>query len=482
MKRTLVFIILSALLFLCGCQPTPDTEYVSNKGDNNAEAAINATALPTASPTELPTSYANDKSPEPTILDTSSPWEEAVGQAVFPEHWDFNIKTEYKEMIISADIVTSGMNAYPVNLVRKTEYTAEEFLKVAAYLFQGKELTGWRSGAMPSKEYLTDAMRYVVDADMTEYDKEINLEMLNLALNGNNISDADNTPCTGVVEIPISSNGGVFSIFTSNGGGSISFSAGSISADTNLYCVVQPKSWFRDSDPDAPKFSAELGFEQAKAKAEEFFAYMAIDGFELYSSEEARCVNIYTTEVYDTGWQLRYTRSFGYVPFSVSQNDASAEGPFSFDGKWGRNVTEYSEPVKEEGIVLYVTEAGIASISMNNPYELIATVNENVQLFDFKELTDRIQLIFGAAINNPYSAEGYYKLEEMILTVVPTAKKDSSDFYMMPVWVCKIGEYISLGDGLGVSPFYIPGEQLFEQWLTIAFNAIDGTRVSLPRG
>ena len=477
MKKLFSLLLCALMLSLCACQKTPDEEYVVNKGDNKAEEIINQTALPIPN-TEPP----NSDEPESTQAEVTPGWQNATGQAVFPEHWDFNIMTEYKEMIISADIVTSGMNAYPVNLVRKTEYTAEEFLKVAAYLFQGKELTGWRSGTKPSKEYLTEAMQYIVNADMTEEDKAINLEMLNSSLNGSNISDADNTPCASVADIPVSSIGGTFSVFTSNGGGNISLSEGNISADTNLYCVVQPKSWFRDSDPDAPKFSAELGSEQAKAKADEFLAYMAIDGFELYSSEEARCVNIYTTEVYDTGWQLRYTRSFGYVPFSVSLNDASVDGPFSFDGKWGRSVTEYFEPIREEGITLYVTENGIEAVNMHDPYEYVATVNENVQLFDFEELTDRIQLIFGAAINNPYSAEGYYKLEEMILTVVPTAKKDSSDFYMMPVWVCKIGEYISLGDGLGLSHFYIPGEQLFEQWLTIAFNAIDGTRVSLPRG
>jgi|GEM_PF-6049547 len=480
LKRLAACLLLAAML-LSACKPTPEVEYVVNKGDNKAEEKINATALPTTAvqstdSVETPNSL---ETTEPQAVDTASPWGESSGQAVFPDRWEGNIKTDYKEMIISADVVTAGTGSYPVELVRKSSYSNEDVLKVASYLFH--DVTGWRDSVKPSREFLMEAIQYVSSSDMSEEEKNEHLDILSYELAGASVSDDDITPCTKAAELPVSAKG--VAVFTSSGCGSMSLFEGNINVSTNLYGIVQPKSGW-GNDPDAPEIMPLISLEEALLKAEEFFSAMGITGFALYSSDEARCANRYSTEVIDTGWQLKYIRSFGYAPSSVREYDVSSDGPFDFDnaGKWGRGVTEFSEPVKEERIVLYVSVNGIESVTMTNPYEHIATVNENVQLYDFSELTEKMKLLFTAAINNPYQSEGYYVIEEMLLTVVPQKKKDSSDYYMMPVWVLKIGDYVSIGDGLGVSPFYIPGEQVFFGWMTLAFNAIDGTRVSLPRG
>ncbi len=447
LKISVVFILLAAALFLCACQKTPDDEYVVNKGDDTAQEKINATALPV------------------------SPWSEATGQANFPARWEDDIKTDYKEMIISADIVTSGIGQYPVYLVRKSSYSTEDLVKIGNYLFQ--DITGWRKGVSPSREFLIEAMKYVSSITMSGDQ----LEGLNKELARTGISDEDNVSCTNVSEIPLGERG-AFSVFTKTGGGSLWINNdGSIQADSNLYGVIQPKSWFRDDDPDAPKFSAEITLDEALSKAKEFFAAIGIEGFELYRSEEARCVNMYSSEVYDTGWDLRFVRTYGYYPFSASEYDASDNGAFDFND----GASDFSSAWKAETIGLYVTGSGVKSVAMYDPYENIAMLNENVQLMDFDELATKIKTLFTAAISSPYQAEGYYVIEEMILTVIPQQKKNSTDAYLMPVWVCKIGGYTSRAEN-GLSHFYVPGEQTFEGWLTVAFNAIDGTRVSLPRG
>lgn len=476
MKKLVCALMCVLMLLLCACQPTPDEEYVVNKGDNVAEERINATALPvtSANPTE------DAESTETAQPDEPSPWQEAAGQAVFPERWEFHIKTQYKEMFISADVVTSGQESYPVRLIRKGSYSENDLIKVAEYLF--RDVTGWRLGHRPSRETLTEAMQYVAGSDMPEAEKAERLEELNALLAGTNVSDADRTVCESIEDIPFGSAGlAGITVYMADGKGSMIAGDNLVEASANLTGPVRTKSGYGPNNPDTPQFSVEISLEEAKAKAEEFFAATGIDGFELYFSDEAVIINDYSGEICEYGWQLRFLRSFEYVPFSVSQYDVADTGMFDFGGKFNK-VTEYSEPVREENMWLYVNENGVKSVRMSDPYEYVSTVNENVQLCDFDELTMNLQLLFTAAISSPYQSEGYYVIEQMILTVFPVPKKDSSDYYLTPVWVCKIGNYVSLGDGLGVSHFYIPGEQFFEGWDSVAFNAIDGTRISMPEG
>ena len=472
-KRILIIILCAVILMLAACQATPDVEYVVNKGDNRAEEIINATALPTAAP--KPTGSGGDT--EPTVLDTSSPWVDWSGQAVFPERWEDHIMTEAKEVIISADVITSGTGSYPVQLVRKTTFSQDDLMRMADYLFH--DVTGWRRGAEPSREYIMEAMQYVAASDMKEESKQDQLEYLRLELSAIETTDADTVSCSNLESITVGGRG--VTVFTSAGGGNLARYDDNISLVLDLFGIVQPRSWF-DFELDKPEFTPEISREEALGMAEEFLTAMGIEGFDLYSGEEARCINSYTCEIYDMGWDLRFSRSYGYVPFSVSKYDASQNGPFVFNSKLDRELTEFSAPLKEELLGLYVTGSGVTAVTMYNPYEYVTTVNENVQLMDFEELTNRIKLLLTAAVNNPRQVEGYFVLEKMILTAIPQQKKDSSDYYLMPVWVCVFGDYYSV-DGPFMAHYYSPGEQMVNGMeVTLAFNAIDGTRVSLPQG
>lgn len=474
MKRAITVILSAVMLLLCGCQPTPKEEYVANKGDNIAEERINASALPTATPSAV-----GGQTPTPTEIDYSSPWEDWSGQAVFPERWEDNIKNEAKEIIISADIITSGQESYPVQLVRRTKFKVDDIMKVANYMFH--DVTGWKKGAYPTREYIIEAMQHVAASDMKEQNKQDQLEWLNVVLSSLSESESEVTPCSSLDEVSVGW-GGVVCVFTESGGGSMSWKDDLICIDTNLYGAVNPRDLYMESEPEMPEFIPEISLEEARAKGAEFINAMGIEGFELYTAVEARCVNGYRAEVYDMGWELRYTRSYGYFPFSASARDASRSGFFWFDSRLEGAVTEYSAPIKEESIILYVTGNGIKSVTMKNPYEYVATVNENVQLMNFDELTKRIKRMVVAGCNGPVQTSGYYVLEEMILTVMPQPKRNSSDYYLMPVWVCRFGEYYSM-DGPNGAHYYSPGEQApcgLESF-TLAFNAIDGTTVSLQR-
>ena len=46
MKKTVFIVFFAALLLLCACQPSPETEFIVNKGDNVLEQKLYATPEP----------------------------------------------------------------------------------------------------------------------------------------------------------------------------------------------------------------------------------------------------------------------------------------------------------------------------------------------------------------------------------------------------------------------------------------------------
>ena len=445
MKKTIIYILTALMLSLCACQRTPDTEAVINKGDNKAEKAIEASSDPA--------------------------WDGA--QPVFPERWEDDIKTEYKELIIDADVITNGQNEYPVALVRRGAFTSDDMKKLASYMFS--DITAWREGTSFTKEACAEALAYVSTLDMKEEEKSVQLDVVDSELKSATVSKADNKPCAAVDEIPFETDKDYSIVMASGEDGKVDCRGSEyLYANTCIAGIVQPKYWFELSDEDErPDLTSDVSLEYAKEKADEILAYMGFEGFEMYRSCEARCVNGLSTKVMSKGWELDFVRTLGYAPFETSEYDAS-NGFIEFDDDEG----SFSKALRAEVISIYVTENGVEEFYCDSPYEYVGTANENVKLMDFDKLTAGISRTLTAAISNPNAFEGYYVIEELVLTAVPQYKKNSSDVYMMPVWVCKIGNYVSRAER-GLSHFYIPGEQLFNGWITVAFNAIDGTRVAV---
>ena len=145
MKKLLAISLCILMLALCGCQPTPDDEYVVNKGDNTAEEKINATPLPTSAVGTAPVGT-EPADTENTEVDHG--FENAAYQPVFPEHWDDSIKTDYKEIIINADITTSGQLSYPVHLVKRHAETTEERNRLGNILFPENIVPGIAPGVL----------------------------------------------------------------------------------------------------------------------------------------------------------------------------------------------------------------------------------------------------------------------------------------------------------------------------------------------
>lgn len=465
-KRIAAAALIIIMAALCGCQPTPDEEYVKNKGDNEAEEIINQTAVPVPN-TTAPTG----SEPEPTPVDMTSDWQDASTQPVFPERWEDIIDNPFKQILIEADVISGDMSAYPVHLIARHSFTAGDIKNIARVLFP--DAKGWGKPLEVAKSTITDAMADVMaNEDMKDETREAQLEFLQEMLGGGRVVDElALTEVSGFGEVP--------DAFAHSCSVELDDGMGFVYSFRNGILLSRFKDGGPDfeaeMDPDSIEIEPELGLDEAIAYADAFLSEAGLEGFELASSKHERMFDQYTLRDINTGWNLKYVRTFGYYPFDANAMDAGNESGFDFGDEMA-----FAEKWEVERIELYVTSAGVVSFTWTDPAEDTGVVNENVQLLDFETLSSTAKRLLTAAVKNPCWDEGYLKLEECILTVVPCQKRDSDLAYMMPVWVFRFGEYYSI-DGPIMAHFYTPGEQVQGGYgFTIAFNAIDGTRVSLP--
>ena len=466
MKKLLAMLLCTLMLSLCACQKTPDEEYVVNKGDNKADEIINQTAIPIPN-TEPP----NSDEPEPTHAEMTSEWQDASVQPVFPERWEDVIDNEFKQILIDADVITGDMSAYPVHLTARHSLTADDIRRVGKVLFP--DAAGWCSGREVLKETIRDAMADIIDNDeLTEETREIQLELLQTELNGSSaVDELRYEQVSGFDNVPVGASS-YYGLKLNDGTGSVFSTEGSVFLSR---CKDGTSDFYNELDPDSVPIEPEFELDEAILRTEAFLNDCGLNGFELSASKPERMFNRYSLRDLSSGWNLKFVRSFGYYPFDSNAMDIGDDSLFDFGDDF-----VFAAQWEMERIELYVAKEGVITFSWSDPVDDVGIVNENVQLMDFDTLSATAKRLLTAAVNSPYWDEGYFKLEECILTVVPSIKKDSDLAYMMPVWVCRFGAYYSV-NGPMMAHFYTPGEQIKNgQDFTIAFNAIDGTRVALP--
>lgn len=109
MKRIIAWLLL--LCMLIACQPTPDHEFVVNKGDDLVEEKLNATPKPAAPedtvdvPAGSDGSAAPDTTPKPAVL----------AKQTFPERWEEAAAkvSEHLSISVNAEILQREDGLYP---------------------------------------------------------------------------------------------------------------------------------------------------------------------------------------------------------------------------------------------------------------------------------------------------------------------------------------------------------------------------------
>lgn len=505
MKKHILIILLALLLLLCACQPTPETEFVINKGDNVLEQKLYATAKPVEDSVTLientPAASNDEAKGELTVPNTgiaNEPTAEPVKQQLFPDRWDeddVQIRN-YVTLSIHTDVETRADGQYPAYRTRVEPFTEEQIIRVADTLFS-KPVARELLEAKTKKELEAELQKYLDDVaaweewaangkqgdgDDTGYDPEEVKKTTDWYM-----KEIQNAPDTlETVAVSDYSNyriGQRARYQLENGENALITSYG---RDTSNYVILAKRCkqvgslyWEHDytKDKDDPTTDtdrywkdSDLSREDAETTLWQGLEKLGIEGFTVLMAEQATLLDSSETNTVGVsgGWGFELRRSFGYplfdIPYCISR-------VLEFSAKDGYLV---NEPIRIEYISAFVDENGIEFFEYSGKKKVLSEVNPNVELLSFNDVQQIVKntlsvcypsLRYQGNENRQISLEIY----RMMLTTQTLRVPNSDDYYEVPCWVV-------LFDGFhSNNPENRIDRRL--QHDAIVINAVDGTVV-----
>lgn len=466
MKR--IIVILLMLCMLAACQPTPDHDFVINKGDDVVEQKLSATPVP-AQPVE-DTVAVTDK-PENPASTAADPEREtkpaaALAPQTFPERWDEDAVKFSDNLSIAAhaDVVQRADGLYPVWRTRGREISPEEAAKIVSallpkptevftqeptkddiklemerYLEEAEAKLAWQAAGKPDDGVdrdETELTQEEVDEQLKEY-----MEMIEKAP-----EKLETTPVSDYSGLKLNRTSG----FALEDGGKASVSWRKEFVAVSKGCSNFGYNYYRYYYEEEKRFgepNAKLwkDVKMDKAEAEKILqSEMERLGFTDFVIKRAVESNLLDStggkHHYVTGgWTFWLVRDYGGYP-SVSVPYA----PVTYVKVGDDSNYLMNKPIRDEEIEVLINENGIQYFSYSSPKDVLECVNESVELLPF----DDVKRIAKNAVSVSFPFEEWgerqidLEIYEMLLTTFTLHVKNSDDYYEMPCWVVFFdGEY-----------------------------------------
>lgn len=458
-KRELLIGLLALCLLLCACQPTPEEEIVTNKGDGVMEEKIFATAAPTE---------------EVAVGEEAQPTEEPVERV---SHWTetFSVN-ENLPVEIDCDVRWGDGNTQYVEKCEAGEFTPEMVVNIGNAFF--KDITGLREQETSYDELLTELMNLergwyngrddegnvIWEPYDNKYKSEETARIKALmettpvdstyvAFEAENIElkQMDVTPLTLQLK-----NGkeGKMSVILAPGNNTLSCSV--YTDDSGIF--RERSLLFQKLLNDLPEPA--ITEEEAIHTADAFFASLGLNTAECSNGEKAYYGTV--SEHYSDGWYLQYGLAMegtrGVYLYEYSRNALFRKA----------DVGEYAEPLEAEGFEVYVTENGVEYFAWYNPYTSKEVINESIEILPFEDIQESVRKYFKLAFAwaEDTAGTGTEKLivKDVVLTSTCTyVKDDLENAYRIPTWAI-----FYLGDD---------EERMSLHNSVMLINAIDGTLI-----
>lgn len=488
MKRILA--VLFAALLLAACQPTPEQDYVVNKGDNVVEEKLNATPKP-------------DQTAEPaqTGTDEAQPTAQPVNQ-FFPTRWDDETTVSDRVRIaIHADVIQKEDGLYPVYRLKDAPLTEEMARELAAKLLDKpveaytseatkadieQEIQDYLDTVEEQQEWVAAGMPPREDRDETVFSQEeIDAQLAYLRERFNNAPDKLETK-------PVSDYSGLHlnteTTYTMESGEKayISFYKRGFSVHkgcafySELYNEEQYKEDKAEGEKNA-KLWHDVTMERADAEAilNSELERLGLKDYSVFSAYRAcRCERSRSESMtYKSGgWAFTLRRNPGGYPTTEFPWRPSQYLKYGSGDGFDANQT-----VRDEHIVVFVDENGIETFSYYNRREIVGMPNANVELQPFSEIQRLAKNALTACM--PYELFGEQNTEievyKVILTTYTLRVKDSDEYYAMPCWVL-------LFDGIWASDNreyrLRERDSIWHTHDALVLNAIDGSIVHTDYG
>ena len=423
--RRVVSIVCCAIMgvacLVTACQPTPEREIVIGKGEGRLEETIAATPpLGTAQP--------------------APPHNDALyARLGAPKRWVYEgLSDEGKFNIVAdAEVVLPQAAQLPVVRAVRRELTQEDIDKVGETLF-GRDAAYYQTArftkeqlekqileqkanlqkARPTPPETTEAIqRNIEDLERMHADapseSELNEATLNIVAH-----QADAYEEYDGVEVCTFQDGGTFRIAAGNVYEDGIYSIAVSVSNNNSPTLFMPQDSEGYPAPHGVTISKGEALERAAAVAKELapdldLVYTGVAGTS--SGDTSR----------NWGWHFIFMRSVNGVKTVYAGQDVGAS-----------METEVQYPVRNEKIAITVDDLGICGLFWENPMNVTKTLNVDVAVLSFDEITDLIR-------KNLYTYYSYdidrdngctIKVDRLELGLMRVDVRNGNDYYYLPVW------------------------------------------------
>lgn len=483
MKRlfSLILIMLLCLPLLTACQPTPEDDFVVNKGDDKVDDKVNATQPPA--------------SPE----DTEAP----LVPQFFPDRWDEEPGEAVSRVTVKgeAEVLTRADGLYPVYRTASRDFTLEDGIDVFTKLlgpdpvaFEGnertkayweQELQDFLAWVEAKKQWLADGCPEGYHFDETPITDEEIRETTGILMKNFNEAPEENEswPVTDYSTLEM----GKFVVAAMPSGEKAAigvkrdYIAMSKDIGCNLIDDVHYETMVEDQEDVSFWHDVTLGRETAEAVLEDTLKLLGLDdqGFSIYTARKANSVISGNTSISyrENGWKFVLRRSYGY-PFSEYLLSPSQWLKYTGD------EMAAAPPINCEELTVFISEKGLRSFSYAFPREIMELANPNVELLSFDEVKQRVKNAFVMCF--PYDAKGLkadgdfvinvYRMELLSKTLFI---KDKHGYYETPCWMvffdCDMYGYAGTPAEVLLEQMYYDRtrKDLYQKVLMI--NAVDGS-------
>ena len=454
MKRIFPILCCAALL---ACVPTPDVEYVVNKGDGTLEQKL------AASPVPVVTAFvaAEEQTPEPYTAEAAST---AAPLSPFPARWDEEtILPSERTLAVHTEIETKIDGIYPVYRTRGVDMDVQTGVEIMTRLLPPpisveENTTTKRGWTEQFKQYLAEVDeqrayiaggRTASDHDDTLWsDEEIDaqcqwyMEQIAAAPDANRREEVSDYAGLTMNSQNVYRLATGERVLTRLYGYSFSFVRGALAESVYLY----PEFLYEQSrDPlhaeefkDYPAWKpVTFDYNDAENVARETLDALGLYDFSIAEAEKVNLCdqrNGILGTAFAAGWSFQCRRTNNGYPLLPDTWEFDNIFQYGEGDEWAVN-----KRIEDEIVSLFIDESGVRRFAWSNRKTVVGTENENVALLPFDEVQMRVRNAFGAGIRHaaPDTDEPPIEVYRMALVTKTLRVKDSDDYYEMPCWcVC----------------------------------------------
>ena len=474
MKRMRTWLLIAVMALATACVPTPDEEFVVNKGDSIVEQKLAATAKPVDA--SVPADAGSDAAQSP----------EAGIDA--PKRWDEELTvSDNLSILFNAAIEVPSDGLCPVYRTKKGTMEGKELTAVSGlertkaelqmemkwYLDDAEEQLAWDEAGRPDWGDRDEA--YVPTREEIEERKKAYMEQIEAAPEENR-------------SVPVSDYSGAAekrgtSIFTLSTGESAYVDATgsylSIARGCDGSPYIYPERWYEQEKNDidgspAVKLWHDVTLSEQAAR-ETLDRVLADLGLTDFAVVDAYTANLMTGEWnmrYVTGgWTFDLVRNYGnYIPYRLIMVSDQID--------FGQGEDDYMPPLEREMLEIFVAEDGVRSLFLMGKKDVVALENANVEILPFADVQQAAKKALSALYRIPEYAEKPARLEvyAIKLITVTTRVKNAEEYYEMPCWAL-------LFDDVANNPWKLQERDSAEHYHdALLINALDGSIVQPGRG